>query len=151
QITEVVNRTARENRYRAVRLRDGEPVQLREQLGPGRQPQALEVPESSPAPPVEDPAGPRAKTAELGLQPSNERTSRNGLVDQASQSNATSDAASRDAGREPDVRASAAVRGGSERTTDAQEAPSESGVHLLTEAVDRAQLPETSITESYSP
>jgi serine/threonine protein phosphatase PrpC len=151
QITEVLNRTARENRYRAVRRQDDERVQLREQPGPGHQLEAPALPESSPAPTDEDPAGPRAKTAELRLEPSNERTSRNGSGEQASQSDSTNDAASRNAGEEPNVRVSPALHESSEHTIEAQEAPSESGVHLLTEAIDHVHAPETSTAESSTP
>jgi protein phosphatase len=63
RIVEVIGRSALENRYRAERARDGVPserVQLRERFAPAAQEQAGAV-----AAPQEDPAGPRAKTAEL--------------------------------------------------------------------------------------
>src|SRR2546430_2626982 len=75
RITALLSRTARENRYRAVRKQDNEPVQLREQPAPlGQAEPALET-EPGSASPGEDPAGPRAKTAELRSEHSEESTS----------------------------------------------------------------------------
>src|SRR5690348_377273 len=67
RIIALLNRTARENRYRAC-THDNEPVQLREQAGPLRENEASIASEASSASPDGDPAGPRAKTAELRLE-----------------------------------------------------------------------------------
>jgi serine/threonine protein phosphatase PrpC len=73
EILELVAQTSTENRYRAVRSRNGaaETVQLRERLGPtvSSTPEGdaagAPPPETNTSAPEEDPAGPRAKTAEL--------------------------------------------------------------------------------------
>jgi len=70
-IVELLRQSSDENRYRASRNRDGktEWFQLRERAGPAAEP--AEETKSSAAqgepPPIEDPNGPRAKTAELRL------------------------------------------------------------------------------------
>jgi serine/threonine protein phosphatase PrpC len=147
QITEVLNRTARENRYRAVRMQNGEPVQLREQLGPGYRAEASTPSESGHPPANEDPAGPRAKTAELRLPPSNERTSRNGSFAQSSHPDPTPAPASAEEGRNAAVDLSPAAEG-SNITTETREATSESGAHLLTEAIDAGHSVETAVSDS---
>jgi serine/threonine protein phosphatase PrpC len=88
RVTELLSRSAHENRYRAVRMHDRQVVQLREQLGPG-QPGPSVLPESTNSPSSEDPAGPRAKTAELRLAPSNERISTSSSNGESSRSDSS--------------------------------------------------------------
>ncbi|HJU12067.1 MAG TPA: hypothetical protein VJ728_14380, partial [Candidatus Binataceae bacterium] len=78
RITELASRTAHENRYRAVRIDSGEPVQLREQQGPT--PHSVSAPVNSTPVADEDPAGPRAKTAELRLDHSADINSNDGQI-----------------------------------------------------------------------
>jgi len=70
-IVELLRQSLDENRYRVSRQRDGksEFFQLREQAGPAsEQPQEAKAPAPPEKPaPIEDPNGPRAKTAELRL------------------------------------------------------------------------------------
>ncbi len=70
-IVELLRQSSGENRYRASRNRDGktEWFQLREQAGPAAGPaEEIKAPAAQPEPPpTEDPAGPRATTAELRL------------------------------------------------------------------------------------
>ena len=71
EIIELISSTSLENRYRAARQRDGaaETFQLRERLrssaSSAAEIDAANAPPSEAAAPEEDPAGPRAKTAEL--------------------------------------------------------------------------------------
>ncbi|HTY54380.1 MAG TPA: Stp1/IreP family PP2C-type Ser/Thr phosphatase [Candidatus Binataceae bacterium] len=71
KIVELLRQSSNENRYRASRERDGktESFQLREQIGPTSEPPEETTPQlrqdEPPPQPAEDPAGPRAKTAEL--------------------------------------------------------------------------------------
>ena len=80
RVVELIGQTAHENRYRAQRpAADGtvEHLQLREQIGPPPVAADADAPraEAAPAvgttiaaPPIDDPAGPRAKTADLKLK-----------------------------------------------------------------------------------
>jgi serine/threonine protein phosphatase PrpC len=93
RITALLSRTARENRYRAIRVHDGESVQLREQAGPVRKPGEAPVSyEAVSAPTSADAAGPTAKTAELRLEPP-DRSSVNGATTEGAQIESGSDPA----------------------------------------------------------
>ena len=91
EIIELISSTSLENRYRAARQRDGaaETFQLRERLRPqassSAEIDAANAPPSEAAAPEEDPAGPRAKTAEL-KPPS---ASSNGPVQESASTGAT--------------------------------------------------------------
>jgi len=137
RITELLNRAARENRYRAVGLHDRQKVQLREQLGPAAQLEAPLVPEPRPTPSGEDPAGPRAKTAELRLKTSGERPSINGSTSQGSQSDSASDAIARQANKDADTGVSPVGQENNADVAQAREGADEGGAHLLTEVVDQ--------------
>ncbi len=74
QIIELLSQTSRENRYRIedTTASHAESFQLREQLGPSGEEEAPDLNEHTPAAEpdeAEEPAGPRAKTAELKGRP----------------------------------------------------------------------------------
>jgi len=142
RITALLSRTARENRYSALRVRDSEPVRLREQPGPLRQPG--EAPAASEAFAVsssEDPAGPRAKTAELRLEPSTNRTSTNGSVTQGSESESATDAAPLEAEKEAAAEISPAVQENNASAAKTEEGANEAGVQLLTAVIEEIRSP----------
>ncbi|MBV8053969.1 MAG: hypothetical protein JO071_01875, partial [Deltaproteobacteria bacterium] len=134
RIIVLLSRTAHENRYRALRQHDNQLVQLREQPGPSRQPD--EAPVSSEAYPTssgEDPAGPRAKTAELRMESLAGRNSANGVITQSSRSEPASDATPPPAEKEAAADVSRTVQEGNAGYAEAAEGADEVGVQLLTE------------------
>jgi len=150
RITELLSRAVRENRYRAVQMWDRQPVQLREQLGPPSQLGASVVPESSPSPSGEDPAGPRAKTAELRLRPSSESASTDDSNSQGSQSDSASDSVSPETDKDADTGLSPAMQENSGGAAAAQDGADQGGVHLLTEVIDQAHSPNPASAEQRS-
>jgi len=141
RITALLSRTARENRYRAVRLHDSEPVQLREQSAPVRQPGEAPVSfEADATLTGEEPAGPRAKTAELRLEPSQGHTSANGSVTKDTQ-NESSDAGPAQAEKEVTAEVAPAAREDSAGDVGVGEDVNEAGVQLLTDVIDETHLP----------
>jgi serine/threonine protein phosphatase PrpC len=137
RIIALLSSTTRENRYRALRMHDSEPVQLREQPGPVAQPG--EVPVSSKTdrtPSGEDPAGPRAKTAELRLEPSTDRSSTNGTIAQNPRSEPASDAAPPQAEKEAAAKISRTVHEGDAGYADAEEGANGGGVQSPTEPIE---------------
>jgi serine/threonine protein phosphatase PrpC len=142
RITKVLSCTARENRYRAIKVQDGEAVQLREQSGPTSHADEAPLTAEPTATPssVEDPAGPHAKTAELRLEPSRDTpsTSTNGSMEgpQASVDDTaplpTENKADTDVAPAHDHIAEVA---------DVAAVAHEGDAHLLTEIVDQGHSP----------
>ncbi|MBV8360791.1 MAG: Stp1/IreP family PP2C-type Ser/Thr phosphatase [Deltaproteobacteria bacterium] len=151
RIIALLSSTAHENRYRALRMHDSEPVQLREQSGPVAQ--VGEAPVSSETdrtPSGEDPAGPRAKTAELRLEPSTDRSSTNGTITQTPRSEPANDAT------QPQTEEAAAeilptVQEGDAGHANAAEGANKGGVQLSTELIkETPSLNPTSMEENPS-
>jgi serine/threonine protein phosphatase PrpC len=137
RITALLSRTARENRYHAVRGYDGEPVQLREQPGPVGQPGETTIPsKADPTLSGEDPAGPRAKTAELRLEPATGQDSVNGPIMQSSGTEPASEAAPPQAEREPPAKVSRTVQEDNAAYAVATEGANQAGIQLLTEVIE---------------
>jgi serine/threonine protein phosphatase PrpC len=152
RIIALLSRTARENRYRAIREHDGELVQLREQAGPGGQP--VQAPSSSEAAlisSVEDPAGPRAKTAELRLVPSADPNAANGAITQSSQSEPNNNTAPPQIEKEAAAELSQAVDEGDTGDAEVVEHETEDGTQLLTEVVDGTHSPDLASAEESAP
>ncbi|MBV8450754.1 MAG: Stp1/IreP family PP2C-type Ser/Thr phosphatase, partial [Deltaproteobacteria bacterium] len=152
RIIALLNRTARENRYRALRQHDNQLVQLREQPGPSRQPD--EAPVSSEAHPTssgEDPAGPRAKTAELRMESMAGRNSANGVITQSSRSEPTSDTTPPPAEKEAAADVSRTVQEGNAGYAEAAEGADEVGVQLLTELIEGTNSPNPASTDESTP
>src|SRR5215469_8697383 len=140
RIIALLSSTARENRYRALRRHDSESVQLREQPGPVAQPgEVLVSSEADLTPSGEDPAGPRAKTAELRLESSTDRSSANGAITQNSQSEPASDAAPPQAEKEEAAKISRTVQEGDPGYADAEEGADEVGVQSSTEPIEETR------------
>ncbi len=139
RITELLSRTAHENRYRAVRTFDNERVQLREQEGPATQPEATIARENNSRPPGEDPAGPRAKTAELRRQISRDSASTATPPCGRSESE-VSDTAKAAAEDNSDSNSSPADQKNETGSSEPAEDANGTGVQLLTETVE-ARLP----------
>jgi serine/threonine protein phosphatase PrpC len=150
RITELLSRSASENRYRALRMPDRQTVQLREQLELRGQLEAPVITESSPMPSDADPAGPRAKTAELRLDPSKERTATNCAMAHAAQSDSASDAISHPLEQDADTVLSAVVKENNARAVEAQESPDEGGAYLLTEVLNGTHSPNPGSAEESS-
>ena len=141
RIAKLLSHTAHENRYRTVRLQDGESVQLREQRGPMGQPDEAPVSaELTAAPSGEDLAGPRAKTAELRLERSNDNASSNGSIAEDAQSESADGAQGRP-GKEADTEVSQAVLEDKAGAAEAGESATEAALQLLTEAIEENPSP----------
>jgi serine/threonine protein phosphatase PrpC len=146
-ITKLLSRSANENRYRAIQAQDSQPVVLREQLGAaaGSNEAAASIhPDVSTS--DEDPAGPRAKTAELRLQPSADRAAQNALLRQSSESESANHTAPLQAD-DPAPSTLSAGHENNEQAADATEAVNQAEIHLLTELVQ----PTPSVSVESSP
>ena len=152
RIVALLSRTARENRYRALRGQDSETVQLREQPGPATQ--HGEAPVSSEADHTrsgEDPAGPRAKTAELRPKPLIDRNSTNGAITQSSRSEPASDDLPSQAEKDASAEVSRMVQEDNAGHAEATEGANEAGVQLLTELIEGAHSPNPASAEENAP
>ncbi len=163
RVIELIGSTARENRYRAERQTAAgeiERLQLREQMGPGStclDDSSLATAEEAPAidgsagqSEEEDPAGPRAKTADLKLKPMPDapveadapRADTDGLASAAADSDASAD--SDDAAEQAALEGQAAANGSVDGAQDGQapviltEAAAEEAVPLETAAAAQA-------------
>ena len=136
RIKELLNSSAHENRYRAVRLSDHKSVQLREQPAPLGEIHVIAAGEVSPASSGEHPAGPRAKTAELRFDGSQNSTSSNGPTAQGPEPEAENDLARN--GREDLVSPapSCTVTTENSGAAETRGESAEPSVHLLNEAVE---------------
>lgn len=144
RITELLSSSARENRYRAVRLLDNESVQLREQSAPLSQSEAPPG-ESGAAPSEEDPAGPRAKTAELRLESSQNPSSTNGSSAQGVEPECESDPANSATENTADPPLSSG-RPEDDSEAAAAEQATGAGVHVLTEEIEEPSNSTTGVT-----
>jgi serine/threonine protein phosphatase PrpC len=150
RITALLSRTAHENRYSAVRLQNGERVQVREQPGPARHPPEAPVASEHPTPASEDPAGPRAKTAELRPEPSEDHVSANESVVEHLQSESASDAILHEPDNRADSAAAQAVPEDNAAAGEAAEDANEAGLHVLTEVIEPADSPASASAEENS-
>jgi serine/threonine protein phosphatase PrpC len=152
RIIELLSRTMHENRYRAIREHDGELVQLREQAGPGGQPgQTPGLSETALTPSVEDPAGPRAKTAELRLVPSADHSAANSAITQSLPSEPNGGAVPPQDEKEAAVQFSPTVDEGDTAHTEAPEYGTEGGAQLLTEVIEGTHSPDLASAEESAP
>ena len=138
RVTALLSRSARENRYHAIRY-DGQPVQLREQAEPvGQRDEVTVCDRVEPAQPSENPAGPRAKTAELRLE-SYTNHSVNGSITPSSRSEASNDPAP--SKKEGAAEVSRRMPEESAGRGEAIGAENRSGIQLLTEVVEGSHSP----------
>jgi serine/threonine protein phosphatase PrpC len=152
RIIELLSRTAHENRYRAIREHDGELVQLREQAGPGGQPgQTPSLSETALTPSVDDPAGPRAKTAELRLVPSADYSAANSAITQSLPSEPNGDAVPPQDEKEAAGQFSPTVDEGDTAHTEAPEYGTEGGAQWLTEVIEGTHSPDLASAEESAP
>ncbi|MBV8771083.1 MAG: Stp1/IreP family PP2C-type Ser/Thr phosphatase [Deltaproteobacteria bacterium] len=138
RIAELLSTSARENRYRAVRLPDNESVQLREQPAPIGQPEAPAADETGPAPSDEDPAGPHAKTAELRLERSQNPTSTNGSNAQRVEPERENQPATSKVENTAGPELSCWAPEDASKAADPAEEPGEASVHVLTEEIEES-------------
>ena len=152
RIIALLSRTARENRYRALRQHDGQLVQLREQPGPVGQPgEATVSSEAYPTPSGEDPAGPRAKTAELRSEPLIGRNSTNGAITQSSRSERAIHTLSPQAEKEAAAEVSRTAQEGDTGYAEATEGANEVDVQLLTELIEGTHSPNPTSAQENAP
>jgi serine/threonine protein phosphatase PrpC len=138
RITKLLSSTARENRYRAMRMQDNEFVQLREQIGPAS-PAQTDVSSDPPTPPAteDDPAGPRAKTAELRLDISHNRALHNGSISEGSESRSVDDLSSELENQPETSFSQTPPRNDDLGASETRESETKADVHLLTEIVEQ--------------
>jgi serine/threonine protein phosphatase PrpC len=132
RVTALIGSTALENRYRAIRITDHQPVQLRERARPLSE---SDIPGAPEATAVEDPAGPRAKTAELRLDRLADSTSASDSTVQSLQPEPADDASDR---QHQDSTACSAPAPSGDEDVGLAESADQPGVHLLTEAIEEA-------------
>jgi serine/threonine protein phosphatase PrpC len=148
RVKALLSSTARENRYRAVQGHDGEQLQLREQRGPTVQRDEAPVsPAAIATPSVEDPAGPRAKTAELRQKSS----TTNGELTRASQPELASVAAQTQAEKGAATGVQQTTPRDDTGCTKADEGASEVQVRLLTELIEEPHSLNPVSSEEHAP
>src|SRR5579875_1303835 len=131
RITALLSSTALENRYRAIRINDQQLVQLRERARPLSEFAGHSAAEDSA---VEDPAGPRAKTAELRLNRPADSAPTHGSSEHDLQPPHVDSAT----GKQPEDNGQSTTASSGEQNAGLIESSDDAGFHLLTEAIDEA-------------
>jgi serine/threonine protein phosphatase PrpC len=146
----LLSHATRENRYHAIRRYDGQAVRLREQAGPVGQRDEVAVSDGAePTPPSEDPAGPRAKTAELRLDSYTNRAV-NGSITQSSRSEPSSEPAPSHAEKEGAAEVSGRMQEERAGRAEAIGAENQIGVQLATEVIEGSHSPTPTLAEEYT-